>query len=160
MQTVSRRTLLHTAGGVLLGLAAYSSRPNWPGFFGGYLEATPLEPRIDDDEHDQLPPAEFVTPHDDDPLASLEPLQEALRRPSDRIELSRREFGTAFDALEELPVFEPYRHDGYDHSVVARGIYVEDAEYTYRVRLLPQCSEVWWIESLGSPDGRNACHRY
>ncbi|MFC4436632.1 MULTISPECIES: hypothetical protein [Natrialbaceae] len=155
----SRRFLLQTIAGVILGVVAYLRQPRWPGFFGGYIEATPLEPLIDPEEHDdQLPPNEFVTPSSDSKLVDLVPLQDALQQPSEQIELSRREFGDAYSVLEEFPVFEPHHHEGHDHPAVSHGgIYVRDAEYTYVIQLIPWCSNVWWIETRGTPEGRASC---
>ncbi|QFU83495.1 hypothetical protein GCU68_13560 [Natronorubrum aibiense] len=157
MPEPSRRSVLQALGGVGLGVAA-SRQPQWPGFFGGYIEAAPLEPLLDADEHDdQLPPDEFVTPHDDDLLVGLDPLHAALERPDEHVTLSRREFGATFTALEELPVFYPHRHEGHDHPAVARGLYSRDLEYTYRVQLVPWCSDAWWIRTRGTPEGWASC---
>lgn len=155
----SRRSTLQIIAGAFLGVTAYLRRPHWSGFFGGYLKAEPLEPLLEPDEYDQLPPDEFITPHDDDRLADLAPLRAAMQRPGQRVAVSRREFGTAFDVFERLPEFDPYRHEGHDHPAVPPGIYVRDEDYTYWVQLLPKCSDTWWMETSGTPTGRNQCYR-
>lgn len=158
MAAPSRRTALQSIAGVMLGGLAYSRRPHWPGFFGGFIRAHPLESMIDSEEHDdQLPPDEFVTSRDDGRLSDLDQLRAAFQRPREQVELSRREFGTAFRALEGLPVFDPDAHAGFDHPAVVYGIYVRDAEYTYRLQLVPWCSDQWWIRTSGMPEGRSTC---
>lgn len=156
----SRRFVLRSIGGAILGVMAYSQRPRWPGFFGGLIEAMPLEPLIDHD--DQLPSPEFVTPADDDRLVDLAPLQAVLHPPGEQHpferELSRHEFSEAYNVLADLPVFEPDYGEDYHHAV-GRGIYVDDGDYTYRIQLVPWCSDAWWIETRGTPDGRNYCTR-
>lgn len=159
MERPSRRSVLEVLGGLALGGAAVSDRPHWPGFFGGYVEATPIDPLLEDGAEARSLPDEFVTPRDDESIADLEPLQTALRRDDERVEVSRREFGEVYDALAELPVFNPYRHDGYEHSGIASGHYVRDSTATHRVRLVPWCSDSWWIETSGSPTNGAACSR-
>lgn len=158
----SRRVVLQSIAGVILGVFAYSKLPRWPGFFGGYIEARPLESLIDREERDDPPlPTEFVTPADDDRLDGLSPLQDVLQRSSEqafRRELSRWEFGDMYRVLEELPVFEPDYEEN-DHPAVSRGIYVRDEEYTYNIQLVPWCSDVWWIETRGTPEGWPRCHQ-
>lgn len=155
----SRRVFLQSVAGVILGLATYFQRPHWPGFFGGWIRAMALEPRIDRD--DQLPPPEFVTPADDDRLVNVAPVQAVLQPPGQQIsferELSRREFAKTYSALQELPVFEP--DDGEHPNSVMRGIYVRDREYTYMLQLVPWCSDAWWIETRGTPTGARTCAR-
>lgn len=159
MMAWSRRRTLQAIGGVFLGVAA-ARRPDWPGFFGGYVEVNPLEPLLGPEERDtQLLPEGVVTPHDDERIDDLDPLQAALDDPRAQIELSRREFGKAYSVLAELPVFHPSEHPEYDHHLLSRGIYVRDDEYTSRVDLVPNCSGRWWIRTRGTPDGRNRCHR-
>ncbi len=151
MTATSRRAVLSAIGGAFLGVIAYSRRPHWPGFFGGVLRATPVEPLIDPEDHgEKLPPPEYVTSHDDETLAGLEPLQAAFRR-REPVELSRREYGRVFSALEELPRFVPRRHEDNYHPVLLSGIYVGDSEYTYRMQLEPWCSDAWWMEVRGTP---------
>lgn len=160
MVTPTRRTALHSVGGVLLGLGSYLRVPDVPGFFGGSLEATALERLLDDDEQrTELPPDEFVTSPDDSRLADLAPLEAALRRPGEPVTLSRREFGKAYTALEELPVFVPDYDEGHGHPAIRRGIYVRDDGYTYRLSLVPYCSDRWWVETKGSPTDGNTCRR-
>lgn len=161
MPAPSRRTLLQSIGGVLVGSMAYLRVPHWPGFFGGYVEAVPLELNFDFEEHGvPLPPDEFLTPHDDERLDGLEPVQRALAGPDGEVDLSRRTFGTVFDALQELPVFEPHRHEGYERFVFGSGTYVSGPEYTYALRLVPWCSDRWWISTRGTPTGDRTCrHR-
>lgn len=144
-------------GGALLGFAGYLRVPEIPGYFGGYIRAVPIEPLMDQTEHeDLLPPDEFVTPLDDQ-LAGDAPLQEALRRAGEWVELSRREFGPTFTALEELPIFKPDSQERKDHPVISRGVYLRDEEYTYLIDLQPRCSDRWWIETKGTPTGANSC---
>lgn len=154
--SLSRRAVLRTVGGVFLGAAAYLRRPHWPGFFGGTITACPVEAMLEPDEDDHRPPDEYVTPIDDR-LADLEPLQEALRRPCEAVAVSRREFGDAFTALEDRPVYDPYRHEGDDPSGLLRGIYVRDSDHTYLIDLAPSCSDAWWIDETGRPDGWSSC---
>lgn len=156
--TWSRRTALQAIGGVFLGVAA-ARRPHWPGFFGGHVVAMPLEPLLGPEERDaRLLPETAVTAHDDERIDDLGPLRAALDDPGARIELSRREFGRTFSALEGLPAFHPSERPEYDHHLLSRGIYVRDDEYTSRIDLVPNCSGTWWIRTRGTPDGRNRCH--
>lgn len=158
----SRRFALQSIAGAILGAVAYSKRPHWPGFFGGYIRATPLEPLLSEEQDDQLPPTEFVTSADDDRLADLAPLRDVLQRPDEQHyferELSRREFGDTYSVLADLPVFEP-DYEKRDHPAVSRGIYVREGEFTYRIQLVPWCSDAWWIETRGTPEGWNRCHQ-
>lgn len=160
MDAPTRRETMQVIAGTLLGLGSYLQVPDIPGFFGGYLRASPLEPHIDEVRQDELlPPDEFVTPADDDRLADLDSLQEALQRASEQVELSRREFGETFSVLRELPIYEPTLEERQAHPAVRRGIYVSDEEYTYRINLQPRCSDRWWIQTKGTPVGQNSCQR-
>lgn len=153
----SRRSVLQTVGGVFLGAGAYLKRPRWPGFFGGTIEACPVDPHLEPD--DELPPDEYVTPLADDRLADLAPLQEALERPCEEVALSRREFGNAATALKDIPMFHPYRHGDDVHSDLLPGIYVRDSDYTYWIELSASCEDAWWIETerRSSGDGWYTC---
>lgn len=160
MDISSRRSALQAIGGVVFGVGGYLRIPEVPGFYGGFIKATLLQLLIDQDEHkEQLPPSEFVTPYTDDRISELNTLETALQRPGERVELSRREFGNVFTALEKLPVFNPASHEGYDHPAIVRGIYVRYVDYTYLINLQPWCSDSWWIETKGTPDGQSICHR-
>lgn len=160
MDAPARRKTLQAIGGTILGLGSYFKVPEVPGFFGGYLRAFPLEPLVDESRQDNLlPPDEFVTPADDDRLAHLDPLQAALKREREPVALSRREFGKTFSVLAELPIYEPTAQERKDHPAIRRGIYVGAEETTYRLNLRPRCSDRWWIETKGTPEGTNTCQR-
>lgn len=149
MSDTSRRSVLQALGGALLGVAAVSPRPNFPGLFGGFIRATPVEAYVEEageSPDDHLPPDDVVVRLEDDRVRSSEPIHRATATPWEWLELSRREYTSLESTLEDLPFYDP-PHGAAFPSQFLSGVHVRDDRNTYLIELLPRCSETALVKA-------------
>lgn len=148
----SRRSVVEALCGACVGLFAYAKRPRYPGFDGGVLQAYPWG------NPETTPPEEYVTPYDDERIADVEPIREAVRDSPDPIELSRREFGEVSIALEELPAYDRTREVGTESPTRHTSPVIRYEGDLYFVSIGSFCEDRWWVGTRGNYHGdRSLC---